>query len=507
MRRKRDGDDEEKPKTRHDDTIEIPYDPVGEQVIIAAALVDSEARASLCGKLRAEQFSVPEHSLAWTHVILPMHKGKMEYDPATVQQLSAGKVDVAYLTDLVEARPEAPPNLSYHVEQLFWDSARMAAVKGPLASLLAGLRDPHTKPERIKALSSQLTTTFATHAERSYLLDSRSLARTQIAEIDQRIAGHAVYPYGIPGIDDYESGHAKDGDPRFIPGSKPGLTTVVTAISGHGKSTFTARVALAQARGLVVNGVRVRKRKKVLYGAWEMSGGMTLELLACMALNYSRTAVMSGRLTKEERDKLHATMEAIGQYVTFMVNPFMVERKNNRGKRPSTAHHLDIIEKHISDSGCDVFIGDLWARCLLTDDPGEEAEALWCQQEMHERLQVHGILLQQQNIEKLTSRRDKWPTQETVHGSKAWTHIADNMIGLNLPSMWKNLPPNLMEVHVLKQRYGPFPLLVECEWDGDRGHIGAGVSQPYPRADSGMGEGGSNSAFEAPKRRGRSSRD
>lgn len=480
-RRRKPEQDDEKPNK--EDAINIPYDPVGEQVILAAALVDVDVRKYLVQRCRAEQFSVPDHMIAWTHVVVPMNKGRLEYDPAVVQQLVQGKVDSQYLFDLVEQRPEPPANLNFHVEQLSWDAARMTAVKGPLASLLAGLRDPHSKPERIKAIVKQLQTTFDTHADRSYQVDSNQLARSQAMDIRERMNGHAIYRYGLPCIDVYEDGHKLAGKPRLVPGAKPKFCTVITGVSGHGKSTLAARITLGLAR----------QKHPVLYGAWEMTEGMTLELLAAMSLNFSRTALMTGQITEDEWTLIHQRMEQIGQYVKFMENPFMVERKS--GKRQSVEQNLDIIEKHLCDSGCQDFVADLWSRCLVTDDPGEEAQALHAQQNMLQRNHVHGILCQQQNLEKIEQRRDKWPTQGTTFGSKAWTHIADTMLGVNLPFMWKDVPNNVAEIHVLKQRWGPFPLLIECEWDADRGWYGVGTSVPYPRG-GGSSEG---SVFEPPR--------
>lgn len=474
--------DEEEPKRKSADTIDIPYDPVGEQVLIAAALVDPEVRANLVKRIKPENFSVPDHISAWTNVIVPMARQAMGYDPAAVQQLCGTKLDASYLTDLAESRSEAPDktNLDYHVNQLMWDSARMTAVKGPLASLLAGLRDPHTKPDRVQSLAKQLAVTLGTYGEKNYLRDSSAVARDQVEDIRERVAGRAVFPYGIDGLDFYESGK-----PRLVPGSKPKFTTVITGVSGSGKSTTTAAMVLGMAR----------KRRRVLYGAWEVDEGMTLELLACLSLNYSRTALMTGRLTEEEVTKLHERMEAIGKYVTFMGNPFFDDE--NRGKRPSVERNLECVERHIAMSGCHVFVADLWERCLVTTDPGEENQALKAQQDMHKRLCVHGILVQQQNIQKLLSRRDKWPTQETMMGSSAWVHVADTIIGWNRPALWRNVSDTTAEAHILKQRWGPYPLMVELGWDPDTGQLGEGTSVPYPRSE---GVGGGDSVFEPSKR-------
>lgn len=461
-----------------DETVIIPHDPVNEQVVLAAACVDLDVRERLSLRVRAEHFAAPEHRAVW-EVLMEMERRKLGFDPATVQKLAGDKVDHGYLDSLLTARPEAPPNLDYHVECLFWDHARLTAISGPVAGLLKGLRNPRESPDRVKALARQVAMSFDGYQDRAYLLDANALVHAQVAEIRQRMEGHACYPFGLEGLD-----FDADGTPRMVPGAKPGMVTVITGVSGAGKSTLTARIVLGLAR----------LRRRVLVGAWEMTGGMTLELLACMSLGYSRTAFMTGNVTEEELGKLQMRMEQISQYVKFMANPF----RRSRGEKPSNERNLDVIQGYIADSGCEVFVADLWRRCLKDDDVGEEEFALYRQQAMAEEMKVHCILVQQQKLKEVEQRSDKRPTRECIMGSSAWVQVADTIIGANRPALWKNLDDNVFECHILKQRWGKWPILIEFDWNGDAGSIAGGRTVPYDHPGDTAAGGG---VFEPPRKR------
>ena len=59
----------------------------------------------------------------------------------------------------------------------------------------------------------------------------------------------------------------------------------------------------------------------VTYGAWEMSGGVTLELLACISLGWSRSDLMEGRLTRDHVKLLRERMEVISRWVVCSAEP------------------------------------------------------------------------------------------------------------------------------------------------------------------------------------------
>ncbi len=239
-------------------------------------------------------------------------------------------------------------------------------------------------------------------------------------------------------------------------------------VHNSGKTTYVCNIVLGIAR----------QRRRVLVGAWEVGSGMNLEMLAAISLGYSRSALLEGRLDEEMLDKIQKQMAVIGRWVSFFDLPFHKERFEG-SSRPSNERNLDIVAGYVADSGCDVFVADLWKRCLVRTDPDDEEHALTRQQAIFEELCVHGIIVHQQRFKDIELRHDKKPTREGNKGSGAYVEVADTMIGTHRPSMFKNVPDNHLEACVLKQRFGRAPLSVEHIWDGDRGLISGGRSIPY----------------------------
>ena len=218
-----------------------------------------------------------------------------------------------------------------------------------------------------------------------------------------------------------------------------------------------------------------------------MRPGTTLELLACLSLDWSRTDLTEGRLTEEQIATLEDRMRALSKWVRFLANPF----RRRAGKRRSNDENLDVIQGYIADSACDVFIADLWKRCLVQTKPDDEEDSLFRQQAMIEEMGIHGILVQQQRLKDIELRPDKRPTREGIKGSGAWTEIADNIFGVHRPHLWKPVPDTVLEIDILKQRYGEWPLAIEFDWDPRRGKITGGKSVEYDQPAA-RGEAGAN---------------
>jgi replicative DNA helicase len=274
----------------------------------------------------------------------------------------------------------------------------------------------------------------------------------------------------------------------MIPGAAPGKVTVVTGVPGSGKSTVAARIALAQANA----------GRRVLYGAWEMGDENTLELLAGMSLGMSRYRLSTGALGEDEERALAREMERLSQRIRFVGvpgAPTAVAAHHAKGERATNERTLDQLHAVLSDTGADVFIADLWKRCLRQTDPDEEEQALIRQQAIAAATKCHCLLLQQQRLKDIESRLDKRPTREGIKGSGAWVEIADTIIGVHRPALWKNVDDVTIELDVLKQRWGPWPMAVEFDWDSDKGSIGGGKTVDY---DSPSGDNNQMDEFLAP---------
>lgn len=450
--------DEDKKKV----DVVIKHDVVNEQIVLAAASHDSTIRSTVCLRLQPDTFLTPEHKV-YFRGLQTMEKRKLDFDVQTLATLV--EIDRDYVKTILRSHPVAPKNIAHFISLLLWDKARHTTATGPLAQLVQEISDPRTDPERVRSLGQQVGQSLSGFQDRTYLRDGPELVRAQMAEIEKRSEGLSCYKFGIDALDFYEPIPGEEPKRRLVPGPAPGHVVVVTGVPGSGKTTTTAHL---------VNGLR-KEGRRVLVGAWEVPSGTYLELLATLELGFHRTDVMLGNLDTEQKAELKSKMEEIASTVRFMDKGFF----RRSGEKRSNDRHLDLVQGYISDSGCDVFVADLWKRCLVRADPEEEELALIRQQAMLEEMGVCGILIQQQRSKDIESRPDKRPTREGIKGSGAWTEVADLIIGVHRPALWKKIDDNFLEVFFLKQRYGKWPLGVEVEWNPEFGSIGKGRSIAY----------------------------
>lgn len=453
-----------KPAPQAAERMVVPHDVVNEQLLITAAVGSRDMMKFLVGRAAPDHFFGAGHAVIWEAFTEMVRKG-LDFSPALLHQLSGGKADVGYLQKLVNVHVAAPPNIRHHVEMLHWDKARVELARGPMQELLKQLRDTTTAPDVLKSTARKVVTSLDGYGSRRHLRDPQEIVREAMADIEQRRQGRAIFPYGLDGLDQYE-----DGSWRMIPGCAPGQVTVVTGVPGGGKSTFTARMVCAM----------VDLKRRVLYGAWEMKDKLTLELIAGMRLGMSRTKLSTGVVSDAEMAALRAEMENVATYVRFLAMPFGRER----GVKVDNDRNLDIIHGYISDSGCDVFVADLWKRCLRHTDPDDEEHALIRQQAIAVETNVHCILVQQQRAKDVEARKDKRPTREAIKGSGAWFEVPDTIIGVHRPALFKRVDDDTLEAIIIKQRWGRWPLAVAFEWNADQGSLVGGRSIEYDPPDS-----------------------
>jgi hypothetical protein len=152
--------------------------------------------------------------------------------------------------------------------------------------------------------------------------------------------------------------------------------------------------------------------------------------------------------------------------VCFFDPPFheSVERDYDNQDAMSELH------RYLSESGCEVGIFDLLERCMPNGDPEKERRALFAFQQIAKELRMHLVAVCQQKLKEIEQRVDKHPTRATILGSSAWVDIADTILGIHRPGLWKKISPEreTLEVIVLKQRTGLWPQTVSFKWDGDR---------------------------------------
>jgi archaellum biogenesis ATPase FlaH len=460
------GDVKPSPKDAKKDSpkreLRIPHDAVNEQVVIAAALiVDGEMRKKLLAQLSSDVFYGDGHKAIWD-VLNEATRRNLALDPATLHQLS-GDIDAKYVEQLTQVRPDVPPNLTHHVDCIRWDSTRVECARGPLSSLIEAIRDPRSDPERVRALARQTHSSLEGSGAMRYMRDPAALVRETIGDLEARRHGVACFDYGLPGLD-Y---NLDTKERRLLPGAAPGNVTILTGTSGSGKSTAVCAMAVHLAN----------EARRTLFGAWEMGAKTTLELCASISLGVSRSRITTGDVTDDEVERLRDEMDRLAGFIRFFDIPF----GRARGEKTNNDKNLDLVHGYIAESGCDVFIADLFRRSLANFDPEEEEKALYRIQSITAETKVHSILLHQQNLKTLEGRADKRPTREGAKGSSAWVDVADTMFGFNRPALWKQVEDNVIECVVLKQRRGRWPFMIEFDWDSDLGQITNGREVDYAR--------------------------
>lgn len=461
-----------------EEAVKIQFDPVNEAVLIAAVVADERARKLYLESIPGDYFTGDGHEAMW-ETLRDLFSRGLEYSVEAVRSLAGEKFDCNVLDEYVRARPHAPPNIKHHAELVRWHRARRDALKGPVTEFLDLFKDPSSEPARVSALAVRVKEAFSGHGDTRHLLNSKQLVEEHALELDRRMRGEALFPYGLPGLDrfgpeDYEERDGQrvelDGKHRIIPGAEPGGITVVVGRSGSGKSTGLANIILSMAN----------EGRRVMWGAWEQGHANALELAACLQLEMSRPAIRTGRFNKADRDELLAEMERIGRYVQMLRIPF---NRNASSDRKYNRDNLNILNQYVAESGCDVAVFDLFHMSLEQSDPDEVTRALYRMGDIAKENRAHVVLVHQLRKD-LEVSGDPRPTRESISGVGSWIDVADTCLAFHRPGVYGGTDDKI-EVHVLKQRDGAWPLAVEFDWDGQYGSITNGrtlvVAKPGER--------------------------
>lgn len=451
----------------------IEHDAFNETVVLRAAISSAEHRRSLVRQIAPAEFVAAGHDSLWA-ALRAMVDGGVEYTPEAARMLVKQHGGDPTLLDLLEPGADVVPNLEWHVATLRWDAQRVRIAKELLPGLVDQLVDPKCRPDELAATVRGLERAITESHGRSHIRGAGELARAYRAEIASRRAKQRVYPTGWAAV-----------DLRLTEGLAPGKTWVVAGLPGSGKSTAMA--------ALLFNLVKLNRRPFV--GAWEMGPISLLDVLVSHSTGMNLRAIVRGDLDDEEVDRVTRASDFFCRKIKFMGAAFydaMARAKNAKQRgRPSNDVPLDVLEGYLAESGCDVAVYDLWARCLCDRSPEGIESALFRQQAMHESLSIAGVIVTQMNVKDVEKRQDKRPTREGIKGSGAYTEVADLIFGVHRDAQFKSVQDDAIELICLKQRKGEVNWAVQFDWKADVCGISGGQEVPYdPGFDAVIGQTG-----------------
>lgn len=446
---------------------EFVYDSANEALVLRAAIALSsadgdEARAAFRGlvhSIGADEFLVGENSAIW-RVLRQISDSALSYSPATSRLLLAKEatpVSEAYLLELEETAGVAE-NLDWHVQTLRWDATRARVMQGALNELVADLKDPRVTPEKALGSARSVARALEGGAGRRFIHRAEENFSVYRTELAKRREIQGCWPCGFEAV-----------DRRLTEGFLPGNTAVITGLSGSGKSTFAARLAINFAKA----------GRRPLMCVWEMGRVSTFDLLTSILTEIPLDTVVQGTYTDPELDRIHRAANWMTKRIKFMENAFFAEVRDEKKRYRSNSRNIDILEGYIAESGCDEIIMDLWDRILADQSPDAVTDALYRQQAMHREYNVHGTLLVQLRLKDVEKRADKRPTRESIKGVGTFVEVPDLILGVHRDAQFKDVPDDTLELICLKQRKGKANWAVRFGWDGPTCQIIGGEEVSY----------------------------
>lgn len=449
--------------------VTIEHDAANEAAIIRAAIASADVRSSLTRQVTPAQFVSPGYDSIW-RALKTMADQALTYTPEAARHLVRQEGADPTLLDLLEPGADVPPNLAWHVDILRWDAARVRIAKDALPKFVELLANPKATPEEVSSAARAIERATSDGGGRSHVRRPGELARQYRSEMAARRAGSAYWPIGFDAM-----------DAKLVEGGAPGKTWVVAGLSGSGKSTWVAALIVAL----------VKLNRKVFFCPWEMGAISILDVIAAHVTALPLEWIVQGRLDDEQTAHVLRVTDFFSRRVRVMENAFFDEMARNRNKgRPDNDRNLDLLEGYLAECGCTVAIYDLWERCLVDDNPGSVARALYRMQAMHKLYSLWGVIIQQLRIKDVERRMDKRPTREGVKGTAAYVEVPDVLIGIHRDAQFKAVPDEWLEAICLKQRKGPANWAVAFNWRADVCGVSGGVEVPYdPGLDAVLGTG------------------
>lgn len=430
----------------------IEVDLANERVVLASAIRDRPSRRRLANDVGEEDFGDARHRVAYRGLV-EMERRNLEWNEDTFASLVpiAEAGGWTYVRKLIEIY-EPNQNLDHHVERLRVDAVKLQVLKKHLPEISEVAADPGSSPTQlmshVRAMGARIE-----RSTRSPTRGGRPLVDGYYATLRARRAVQGIfYGTGFPQLDS-----------KLTLALAPGRLSVIAARPGFGKSTLASAILRH----------RVSARQGAYLGCYEMEREDYLD-----AMGAADTGISITRLTKEIEtltdDERARYAEAIERYsdaglIEIEENPFIGLPKLEDRWADVNERNLDHFESIVSGT-CDtksLYMIDVFFKLLVDRRPDKVQNAVIRLGQIAKRYRVHISLLHHLNREGAEGR----PTLEHLKGSGSLEEEPDLILGLDRPILRASAARRRrmhdhLDVYVLKQRKGPFPLWYRYRFDG-----------------------------------------
>ena len=430
-----------------------------EHIILGSMLADKKTREAMLKRMSAGDFAAPRHRAIFA-ALEEMEDARLDYVPATLKTFLPPNEDdwggTPYLTKLEEMHSEG--NIDHHIERARWDNARSSILNEDMSALEVALKDPRLDVNEGLALLRQIEDKIKGARTKSAIVSGQAISARYMATLYAREDDSHIRSTGYLAM-----------DRKITNPFARGLISIITAAPSIGKTTFALNMAKRQARKWNVG---------VL--AWESGPIAATDIMVASELGIPLPKLVKypGQLTDDERDRIEQLLEILYEKesrLSFLARPPKSVIKDSSGPWEINDKVLDWFESELPGWDRDIIYWDLFEKMLPDRRPQAISWALDRAQEIAQDHGVHLALLHQVTFKDLEKQKDKRPSRGYLKGSGAYVEVADMIYALYRRAVYEpGIDDDEFEIYCIKQRIGPWPWRIICEWDGEMCQITGG---------------------------------
>ncbi len=307
-----------------------PHSIEAEQSVLGSVLIDPSSIALAVEILKPDHFYDPRHQYIFTAMLVLYEEGK-PIDVLTLESAlrkmkkfgdCGGK---EYISAFVDTVPTSA-NIEHYAHMV-----RNAAIKRSIISIGSRMvQRAYDEGDDISTLLNESETDlFAVsqaHTKRDFLPIKEILTESyeRLEEVVKHGVGLRGLPTGFRGLD------------NKLAGLNPSNVIIVAARPGIGKTTFALNLTAHLA---------VREKKTIGFFSLEMSKEELVDRLLVMDANIDAWRLRTGRLDKEEMDRLTESMGRLAEANIFIDDTpaISVAEMRSKARKMHLEHKLDLL--------------------------------------------------------------------------------------------------------------------------------------------------------------------